>query len=411
MRILFLSDFYPPVMGGLELQVQALARRLCERGHQVSVATLTLDAPAVSQDEGVTVHHLRGWSRILAPVYQQRVRPFHPTLPDPGVVAALRRIVQAERPQVVSAHSWIVYSFLPLKRSSGARLILRLHDYGLVCPKKTFVCRGVVCSGPGYGKCLRCATAQYGMVEAIGLTTGLNLTNPCVRRAVDLFVANSDAVADAVYLGTGRPRSDVAVVPPWLSDNAFGSPELPRPAFLPPDGDFLMFAGGLGRDKGLDVLLEAYAKLTTRVPLILVGTSREDTPTRLPEGARLVYDVAHEDVLAAWPHCTIALLPSLTEAFGLAAVEAMAAGRPVVASAVGGLKDVIDDGETGLLVPPGDPIALRDAVARLLDNTLERDQMGALAKRQAARYSMSRVLPHIEGLFEGLPMREQTDGR
>ena len=63
MRILLLSDFYPPVLGGVELQVQALARGLARRGHEVSVATVTVDAPGVRQDEGVTVHRIRGAPR------------------------------------------------------------------------------------------------------------------------------------------------------------------------------------------------------------------------------------------------------------------------------------------------------------------------------------------------------------
>ena len=101
MRALLLSDFYPPVLGGLELQVQALARALVARGHDVSVASLTLDPPHTSDEGGVTVHRLRGWNRLLGPFYEDRSRPFHPTLPDPGVVAALRGIVATERPQAV----------------------------------------------------------------------------------------------------------------------------------------------------------------------------------------------------------------------------------------------------------------------------------------------------------------------
>lgn len=403
MRILLLSDFYPPVLGGLELQVQALARGLALRGHRVSVATLTLDTPQVSDDEGVTVHHIRGWNRLLAPIYEQRDRPFHPTLPDPGVVAGLRRIVQVERPQAVSAQSWIVYSFLPLKRGSGARLSLRLHDYGLTCPKKTFVYRGGVCDGPGYGKCLRCAGEQYGAAGALGLTTALTLMGPRLARTVDLFIANSNAVADAGASAARRPRSRIAVVPPFVDDAALAGTSRPRPAFLPPSGDFLLFVGALGRHKGLDVLLKAYARLSPTVPLILVGMPRRDTPSRLPQGVTIVPDVPHDDVLAAWPHCTLAVAPSLwPEPFGVTAVEAMAAGRPVIASDTGGLRDIVAHEETGLLVPPGDATALADAIARLLRDPGERDRMGTAGRERARRFTASRVLPEMERLLTGL---------
>ena len=401
MRILFLADFYPPVLGGLELEVQALAHGLAERGHEVSVAALTLDAPSVNSEGGVTVHRIRGWNRLLTGVYERRERPYHPTVPDPGVTAALRRIIATERPQVVSAHSWIVYSFLPLKRWSGTRLVMRLHDYGLVCPKKTFVYRGGLCSGPAFGKCLGCAAEQYGRVGALGLTAGITTLAPLLRREVDLFIANSAAVADASYQATGRPRSGLAVVAPWLSDAAFDSADHPRPDFVPA-GDFLLYVGALGLHKGLGVLLAAYAGLSTTVPLVLVGMPWKDTPTSLPDGVKIVHNVPHKEVLAAWPHCTVALVPSLTEAFGVSAAEAMAAGRPVVATAVGGLKDIVVDGETGLLVPPGDPDALRAAIARLLGDPSERERMGSAGRERASRYAASRTLPEMEALHEGL---------
>src|SRR5205809_3939099 len=130
MRILMVSDFYPPVIGGLERYVQLLAHELLRRGHQVSVATLRHEgAPAYELDAGVRVQRLAGWNRLLAPFYASSARPFHPTAPDPGVMAGLRRVVAHERPDIVHAHSWMLYSWLPLKQWSKAGLIVTLHDY------------------------------------------------------------------------------------------------------------------------------------------------------------------------------------------------------------------------------------------------------------------------------------------
>jgi glycosyltransferase involved in cell wall biosynthesis len=399
-RILLLSDFYPPVLGGLELQVQATARGLTARGHQVSVATLTLDTPGVSDDEGVTVHRIRGWNRLLAPIYEDRQRPFHATLPDPGVVTALRRIVRAEQPQAVSAQSWIVYSFLPLKRASGARLSMRLHDYGLVCPKKTFVFHDRVCDGPAWGKCLKCAGEQYGAAGSMALTTALTVMARPLAHAVDVFIANSSAVADASRSAAGRPPSPIAVVPPSVDDSAFDPHPGPRPPFLPAKGDFLLFVGALGSHKGIGVLLEAYTRLPSRIPLILLGMSRRDTPDRLPPGVTIVPEMPHDEVLAAWPHCTLAVVPSLwPEPFGLTAVEAMAAGRAVVASDTGGLRDIVAHEKTGLLVPPGDAAALGDAIARLLSDPAERQRMGAAGRERSRRFAASRLLPEMERLL------------
>jgi glycosyltransferase involved in cell wall biosynthesis len=126
---------------------------------------------------------------------------------------------------------------------------------------------------------------------------------------------------------------------------------------------------------------------------------RRDTPDRLPPGVTIVPEMAHEDVLAAWPHCTLAIVPSLwPEPFGVTAVEAMAAGRAVVASDTGGLRDIVAHEKTGLLVPPGDALALGDAIARLLGDPAERQRMGEAGRERSRRFAASRLLPEMERL-------------
>src|SRR5436309_15073598 len=99
MRVLMVSDFYPPVIGGMERHVQTLSRELVRRGHDVAVATLWQDgSPAFERDEGVHVHRLAGLTRLLAPFYENKERHFHPPLPDPGIMAGLRRVIAQERP-------------------------------------------------------------------------------------------------------------------------------------------------------------------------------------------------------------------------------------------------------------------------------------------------------------------------
>ena len=405
MRVLFLSDFYPPVLGGLELQVQAIAHGLSQRGHRSSVATLTLQQPDIEQDHDVRVHRLRGWNRALAPFYEHSSRPFHPTLPDPGVMKQLHDIVQAEQPDVVYAHSWIVYSYLPIKSRASAKLALMLHDYGAVCPKKTFVYRESVCAGPSFAKCIQCASGQYGKVRSLALTTGMQMMRRTLGTKTDLVVADSRAVAVASAQGVMRTPEEVLVIPESVPDAVFHAPSRPRPDFVPKSGDYLLFVGALGKHKGLDVLLAAYRDLQAAVPLVLAGVPRKDTPTCLPPGVTIVRDVPNDEVLAAWAHCTIALVPSVwPEPFGIVATEAMASGRPVIASAVGGLQDIVVHGETGLLVPPGDVAALGNAITRLLSNPGEREFMGRQGKQRAYRYSASKVLDdtevHLQALVE-----------
>ena len=93
--------------------------------------------------------------------------------------------------------------------------------------------------------------------------------------------------------------------------------------------------------------------------------------------------VPHDEVLRLIERAAVVVAPSRREGFGVTVAEAMAHGRPVVASAVGGLLDLVVDGETGLLVPPRDPAALRAALERLLGDAELRARLGAAARERA----------------------------
>jgi glycosyltransferase involved in cell wall biosynthesis len=402
MKILEATDcFPPPLVGGRDLMVQMLSHELLRRGHDVEVVTLAGSSGPCTQFDGpLRVHRLAGWSRFLGPLYVDPDKPFHPTVPDPGLVRRLATILRRSRPQIVHAHSWLLYSLLPLLPSSETKLVVWLHDQGFICPKTTFVHRGEVCTGPGYLKCLGCAEEQYGRTRSFALTTGMTVMKPWRRRA-DRYVANSRATARASARFVGPPDGQLDVIPPFVPAATFRAGSLPRPAFVPPDTDYLMFAGALGNHKGVDVLLRAWTQLTPKIPLVLAGIRRSDGPRTVPEGVILVEDVPHDDVLAAWGHCMAAVVPSVwPEPFGAVALEAMAAGKPVVASAVGGLADLVVDGSTGILVPPGDADSLRRAMQALVDDPLLRARMGAEGRSRAGAYAADKVAAQWERLFE-----------
>ena len=109
MRIFEVTDCYPPPLaGGRDLRVQLLSRELARRGHEVDVLTLAGPKGSRTERDGeVRVHRLAGWSRILSPLYADPEKPFHPTLPDPGLVGAISRLLKraaaAHRPCALMA--------------------------------------------------------------------------------------------------------------------------------------------------------------------------------------------------------------------------------------------------------------------------------------------------------------------
>jgi glycosyltransferase involved in cell wall biosynthesis len=136
----------------------------------------------------------------------------------------------------------------------------------------------------------------------------------------------------------------------------------------------VLYVGRLSAEKGVLDLVAAAEGMN----LVVAG----DGPLRARVPGALGF-VAHHELSSLYRRAAVVACPSRREGFGVACAEAMAHGRPVVASAVGGLLDLVADGETGLLVPPGDVNSLRSALQRLLRDEDLRRQMGMAGRRRA----------------------------
>lgn len=400
MRILHVTDNYAPATGGLERTVQVLAGELATHGHQVEVATLSRpDAPALEQNGPVTVHRLAGLTRHLQRFSTDPGHHFHPTVADPQLVRRLQELVDATRPDVVHAHGWILHSCLRLRLPPGSALVVTLHDYSLVCAKKTMLFRDQLdtpCAGPSLGKCLSCASASNGAVKGTALALGLANARGELAR-VAMFLPVSDAVARACLPGVDANR--IRVIPSFVDDNVAAAPG-PPPDFLP-GGDFVLFVGALGEHKGVGLLAEAHRRMATAVPLVIIGSPRADTPPLPTSPDRPVIvrrDVPHPQIMAAFAAAAVVAVPSRwPEPFGLVAVEAMASGTAVVATRVGGLAEIVEPDTT---IEPGDVTALAQALDDLLGDPQRLRRLGAAGVARAARYAASAVVPRVIDAYE-----------
>ncbi|HYX48310.1 MAG TPA: glycosyltransferase family 4 protein, partial [Ktedonobacteraceae bacterium] len=406
MRILMLTQFYPPIIGGGAIYARSLGHELVSRGHDVAVATLWHEGQAEFElDKGVRVYRIRSSMRRLTWLFSDNNRQYAPPFPDPEAILELRRIIIRERPEIVHAHNWLVYSFLPLKVWSKAKLVVTLHNYSKVCVKTTLMRHEEPCEGPSYSKCFNCAVQYYGLTKGTSTILGHKVMGLAERNLVDMYLAVSQSVAIDSGLVSGQ--QPYQVIPNFISDdaNAFIDDTEAFVSQLPPQG-FLLFAGALSKQKGVDVLLRAYADLTNAPPLVLIGYQTRDWPAMAkdcPANVFILNDWPRYAVLEAWHRSIIALAPSVgPEAFGLVVVEAMSAGRPVIASCIGGMADLVTDGETGLLVEPGDTAALRLAIKRLLSNSELRSRMGQAALQKVVEYQASSIVPRIEQVYEEL---------
>ena len=401
MRILMLAQFYRPFIGGEERYVRDLSIELVARGHDVAVATFWQKGlPAFECDEGVRVYRIRTSMQQMDAVFSDKARRHAPPFPDPGVMRELRTIIMRERPAIVHAHNWMVHSFTPLKLWSKAKLVVTLHDCSLVCAKQSFEYHDAVCSGPGLRKCLSCTSEHYGMARGVPITLASVVWGQIEQHTVDMFLPVSQAVADATQLA--KHRLPYRVIPNFVPDKLEELRDDAHPllAQLPAD-KYLLFVGDMGRGKGEDVLLRAYAAIQCEIPLVLIGRTTAAVAKHLPPNVLILQSWPHPAVMSAWRRSAIALTPSnVFDSCPTVTLEAMAMGRPVIASRIGGLPDIVVEGETGLLVAPGDERALSEAIQLLLDNPALREHMGAMGKQRVVKFQARTVIPRIEQVYQ-----------
>jgi len=212
------------------------------------------------------------------------------------------------------------------------------------------------------------------VVQVWGTDVELARRAPRLARAVlrraRLVIAASTALADSAReLGAGH----VEVIPSGV--------DLPQEIGEEADPSEVLYAGRLSLEKGVLELLEAASGMN----LVVAG----DGPlrARVPQARGFV---PPDELQLLYARAAVVACPSRREGFGVACLEAMAHGRPVVASAVGGLKDLVMDGETGLVVPAREPKALREALERLLGDRELRRALGAAGRERAReRFSWS----------------------
>ena len=214
------------------------------------------------------------------------------------------------------------------------------------------------------------ATGKPFVVQLWGTDVELARRAPVLARRIlgraRLTICASQELAEAARRLGAR---EVRVIPSGV--------DLPGEVGPPDEPPHVLYAGRLSPEKGVLVLAEAARGL----PLVVAG----DGPLRDRVPGALGF-VPHDELLRLYERASVVVCPSLREGYGVACAEAMAHGRPVVASAVGGLRDLVVDGETGLLVPPNDPAALRTALERLLGDAGLRNRLGAAARERAAEH-------------------------
>jgi glycosyltransferase involved in cell wall biosynthesis len=395
-RVLMVSQFYPPIVGGIEQHVRNLSLALEGRGHSVEVVTIATDGPERTTLDGtLPIHSVRTTAQRLPLLYTDSVRPHAMPIVDPGFRRAIARLLGDGKFDIVHAHDWSVASVIGPARHTGVPVVLTQHEYSHVCATKRLMRGGHdVCPGPTPVACLRCASSWYGPVVGPGVVVANALAHRTRRRRVDAFIPVSSVVA----IETGLPgRSPHKIITNFIPDEIVENKPVPTP-----DGP-IVFVGLLSRDKGVEVLLEAHRLLGGVRRLVLAGRVLDDQILDLSDEVELRGSLDHPSVMDLMRTASVVVVPStFRDPCPTVVLEAMAVGRPVVAAASGGIIDMVEDGVTGLLVPPGDPVALARALSTVLEDPERATAMGHAGNTRVQWFAASAVMARIEEVYADL---------
>ena len=411
MKILMFSELYPPLMGGVSRHVQSLSRELAQRGHEVTVCTLRHgNSPKYEKEDELKIHRLEGLFQRIPFIYRNPAVRYHPPVQDRLLTKQLASIIAAEQPDILHTHGWILYSVVPLKRNLSIPLVTTLHGYELYCPTTLLVNRKAVCHQTVGRHCILCGRDHYGLIKSLACYYGIR-TNKDKVRSVDKFIAVSSFVKEASCRALQLSDEDIVMVPPFCTAEA-ATNEI-RVDNLPED--FILFVGFLRPHKGVDVLMEAYQELHTQTKLVLIGYVHPDYAYQSTGNILVTEDAPHDAVMEAMSRCRFAVFPSAwPEPFGVVAIEAMRQRKAVIASDIGGLRDIVINGETGILVPSNDSGKLAKAISLLLENPEMASGMGEKGyQRFVQNYTPDAVIPRIVDVYErmiGFQQHRPTEG-
>jgi glycosyltransferase involved in cell wall biosynthesis len=403
LRVLLVTDSYPPLIAGANRSAELLTRHLAERGHSVTVATAWQEGlPAVEEIGRVRVHRIRDLTSRARWISEDPYKHNPPPFPDPEAVAELRGLLREARPDLVHAYGWLAHSAAAALRRGEAPLLLTARDYGNYCAVRTFIRKGeAVCEGPGLGKCIDCASRTYGPAKGIVAATSVLGSGRLLRRRVTAVHSVSRYVAEQMDRHLRVPGAISEVIPNFYEDPPADEGADEAVLARLPDEPFILYVGAFRQIKGIAELLAAHGALEQAPPLVLVGTRAPDTPAGFPPpGVTVIEDVPHPTVMAIWERALFGVLPTKApETLGNVVLEAMSRGKAMISTRPGGPEDLIVDGETGLLVPGGDVEALAAAMGRLIREPSLRERMEGAALERAGLFTPAVVMPQIERLY------------
>jgi glycosyltransferase involved in cell wall biosynthesis len=340
------------------------------------------------------------------------VSAFFTGLRNPWAMQELEALIAATSPShafIANLYPTISPAALGLIRKAGVPIVMNVQNFRLACPNGLHYSHGEICTRCLGGREYWCVLRNC---EASLLkSTGYALRN-AVARWTRAFTDNVDVFTPPTsfharwLVSQGIEADRIHVIPNMVDDVAGGG--------RAGGGDYVGFAGRVSPEKGVGVLLDAARRLPG-VPFRIAGSFERmpALPASAPANVRFLGHLRPQELSDFYANARMVVVPSVWfEGFPTVIPQAMLRARPVIASDVGGLADVIADGVTGSLFPMGDAGQLADRINAIWSNPTLAESMGVAAREQAVReYSRERYYERLMGAFAAAEERRATAAR
>jgi len=371
MKIALVTPYLYPYPGGVTEHVFHLDRCFRALGHEVKII-----APCDETQKDLQDNVIRIEGSIVELPFSGSVSRV--TL-SPRIYRPVKRLLQAEQFDVIHLHEPLM-PVLPL-------IVLR------------------------HSKTINVGTFHaYRESRHLAMETMQPFLQPFMNK-LDAKICVSEASRDLI--GRYFP-GEYTIIPNGIDVQQFGDPRVPLLDRFNDGRPNILFVGRLEKRKGFRYLLEAYTRIVQEVPnvrLIVAGAYEKEDKEPFVRYAyehhltsvRFVGRVSTEELPSYYRTCDVFCAPSTGfESFGIVLLEAMAAGKPIVATNIAGYRSVLEDGQEGLLVEPENETSLAEAIVRLLRNPVLRHQMGEQGRRKAARYDWPIVARQVLQVYQTL---------
>lgn len=386
MRVLLVHQlYYPNMIGGAEYSVQTLAQGLTALGHEVAVVcTREASGVDVTSHEGIKVYQV-GLKNVYWPFdghNPQLLKPLAHALNayNPLMAREVAQILKTEAPDVVHTHNLGGFSAATWRAigQSGVPLVHTLRDYSLLCPRNAFK-DGHACESMCW-TCRPFAVPRRACTAAVDAVVGVSQYT--LDRHLDWGYFKATPHRTVIYNAYDPPRSDRA------------SPGRPHDALR------LGFLGGLTQRKGFGFMLETLASTEHTWELYIGGRTDSDyvRDLRARYESSNIYFLGYVNPADFLGTIDVLLVPSLwPEPFGRIVAEAYAHGVPVIASNRGGLREIVEDGQTGFTFDPNQPSEMTERIQDLDVNRSLLQRMQQVVIQKAERYRIDR---HVQAYVE-----------